>query len=158
MQQTATRRKSKGKFRDTLPFWLILPTVLVLLAIQVYPALYTVWLSFHERKPQGWTYVGVDNFQRLFGMGLFGESVGHTVVFLVGYAGLTLVLGFIIAAAAEPQAALFRALHHAALHPVDHCRHHRRHRLSPAGRAGLRAASPAFCRTRRFSRRTDCRF
>lgn len=97
MQVTATRRKSRFRFRDTLPFWLILPTVLILLAIQVYPALYTVWLSFHEREPQGWTYVGVGNFNRLFSMGLFAESVGHTLVFLVGYVVLTLVLGFIVA-------------------------------------------------------------
>jgi ABC-type sugar transport system permease subunit len=30
-------------------------------------------------------------------MGLFSESVGHTLVFLVGYASLTLTLGFVIA-------------------------------------------------------------
>jgi ABC-type sugar transport system permease subunit len=97
MQETATRRKSRNRFRDTLPFWLILPTVLILLAIQVYPALYTIWLSFHEREPAGWTYVGLDNFDRLFAMGIFAESIGHTVVFLVGYVGLTLVLGFVLA-------------------------------------------------------------
>lgn len=97
MQATATRRKSRLRFRDTLPFWLILPTVIVLLAIQVYPAIYTILLSFQEREPQGWKYVGVDNFRRLFNMGLFGESVGHTLVFLVGYASLTLVMGFTIA-------------------------------------------------------------
>ncbi|MFO7631380.1 MAG: sugar ABC transporter permease [Caldilinea sp.] len=97
MQQTATRKKSRRWFRDTLPFWLIMPTVLVLLAIQVYPAIYTVWLSVHERRPQGWDYVGADNFRRLFNMGVFGESVGHTLVFLIGYVSLTLVLGFTIA-------------------------------------------------------------
>ena len=97
MQQSATRKKSRRWFRDTLPFWLILPTVLILLVIQVYPALYTVWLSFQEREPQGWNFVGVDNFRRLFGMGLFGESIGHTAIFLVGYTSLTLVIGFIIA-------------------------------------------------------------
>lgn len=83
--------------RHSLPFWLILPTVLVLLAIQVYPALYTVWLSVQEREPTGWTFVGADNFTRLFGMSIFAESVGHTIVFLVGYVALTLILGFSIA-------------------------------------------------------------
>ena len=83
--------------RNWLPFWLILPTILVLLAIQVYPAVYTIWLSVQERNPDGWTYVGGRNFQRLFNMSVFSESVGHTVIFLVGYAALTLVLGFIIA-------------------------------------------------------------
>ena len=84
-------------FRHSLPFWLIMPTVLVLLVIQVYPALYTVWLSLQEREPSGWTYVGTENFTRLFGMSLFAESVGHTIVFLVGYVALTLGLGFSIA-------------------------------------------------------------
>jgi multiple sugar transport system permease protein len=91
------RRKSGGRKRNTLPFWLILPTIVVLLAIQVYPAVYTIWLSFQEREPSGWTFVGVENFRRLFNMGVFGESIGHTVVFLVGYTSLTLFLAFIIA-------------------------------------------------------------
>ncbi|NOZ73367.1 MAG: sugar ABC transporter permease [Chloroflexi bacterium] len=80
-----------------LPFWLILPTVLVLLVIQVYPAIYTVWLSVHEREPQGWVRVGLSNYVRLFNTRLFGESVGHTLIFLVGYVVLTMVAGFIVA-------------------------------------------------------------
>jgi ABC-type sugar transport system permease subunit len=91
------RRKSGGRKRNTLPFWLILPTIVVLLAIQVYPAVYTIWLSLQEREPSGWTFVGAQNFRRLFNMGVFGESVGHTVVFLVGYTSLTLFLAFVIA-------------------------------------------------------------
>lgn len=97
MQKTMSGLTGKGWFRNALPFWLILPTIVVLLVVQVYPALYTIWLSLQEREPAGWSFVGFKNFARLFGMGLFGESVGHTFVFLVGYAGLTLVLGFIIA-------------------------------------------------------------
>lgn len=80
-----------------LPFWLILPTVIVLLAVQFYPAFYTAWLSVHERQPGGWIYVGLKNFARLFNISLFGQSVGHTVIFLVGYTTLTLVFGFTIA-------------------------------------------------------------
>jgi ABC-type sugar transport system permease subunit len=87
----------KTWWRNALPFWLILPTIAVLLIIQVYPALYTVWLSLQEREPQGWTFVGFKNFERLFGIGQFGESVGHTIVFLVGYASLTMALGFVVA-------------------------------------------------------------
>jgi ABC-type sugar transport system permease subunit len=98
MQITLPRQAIKRrKRRNYLPFWLILPTVVVLLVVQFYPAFYTVWLSVHEREPAGWTYVSGENFIRLFGMGLFGESVGHTIVFLIGYASLTMTLGFIIA-------------------------------------------------------------
>lgn len=98
MQKTMARRARRSWLRkDFLPFWLILPTIIVLLIVQVYPAIYTVWLSVQEREPTGWVFVGLNNFERLFGMGLFSESAGHTVVFLIGYASLTMVLGFIIA-------------------------------------------------------------
>ena len=91
------QRRQGGWFAHSLPFWLILPTILVLLITQVYPAFYTIWLSFQTREPQGWEYVGAANYSRLFDMGLFAESVGHTIVFLVGFVVLTLVAGFGIA-------------------------------------------------------------
>ncbi len=80
-----------------LPFWLILPTVVLLLAIQVYPVFYTLVLSVQERKPQGWIFVGTRNFERLLGSSVAAESLGHTIVFLVGYAAVTLSLAFFIA-------------------------------------------------------------
>lgn len=97
MRQLLSRYKGGRQTQTSLPFWLILPTIIVLLAIQVYPALYTAWLSLQEREPTGWTFVGVENYKRLFGTSLFSESIGHTIVFLVGYTSVTLVLGFIIA-------------------------------------------------------------
>ncbi len=71
--------------------------MLVILIVQVYPAIYTAWLSLQEREADGWLYVGTKNFERLFQTSIFPESVGHTLVFLVGYTFLTLVLGFVIA-------------------------------------------------------------
>ncbi|MCX6050142.1 MAG: sugar ABC transporter permease [Chloroflexi bacterium] len=92
-----SRRKVGGWFNRSLPFWLILPTILVLLVTQVYPGIYTIWLSLQARQPTGWTFVGGNNYKRLFDMGQFGESVGHTVVFLVGFVVVTLVVGFLFA-------------------------------------------------------------
>jgi len=97
MQQKNPLQAIRYRFRKSLPFWLILPTVVVILVIQVYPAIYTVWLSLQERKPAGWEFVGLDNFERLFGTGIFPESIGHTVIFLFGYTIFTLTSGFIIA-------------------------------------------------------------
>ena len=91
------RRTTSKWQRNSLPFWLIMPTIIVLLIVQVYPAVYTVWLSLQEREPKGWTFVGAKNFERLFATGQFSESVGHTIVFLVGYVVLTIVIGFITA-------------------------------------------------------------
>lgn len=92
----AKRRRTR-LFHHWLPFWLILPTIVTLLIIQVYPGLYTIWLSLQERQPNGWEYVATKNYVRLWNMGLFAESVGHTMVFLVGYVALTLVAGLGIA-------------------------------------------------------------
>jgi len=96
LQAQVRQRKGRG-IGKWLPFWLLAPSILVLLTVQVYPAFYTAWLSLHEREPQGWVPVGLDNFRRILSTGLFRESVGHTVVFLVGYVALTLTLGFLVA-------------------------------------------------------------
>ena len=106
MDQTATafapgslrppKTTSRRRF-DWLPFLLILPTALVLLVVQVYPALYTAVLSVQERQREGWEFVGLKNFDILLSSRALGESAGHTIIFLVGYAGLTLTLGFIVA-------------------------------------------------------------
>ena len=92
-----SQRKRRAWWHDSLPFWLLLPTLLVLIITQVYPGLYTIWLSFQTRERAGWEFVGTENYTRLVGMGAFVESVGHTVVFLVGFVVLTLAAGFLIA-------------------------------------------------------------
>jgi len=91
-------KKAKARRRfDWLPFLLILPTILVLLVVQVYPALYTAVLSVQERQRAGWEFVGLKNFDILLSSRALGESAGHTVIFLVGYASLTLILAFMVA-------------------------------------------------------------
>lgn len=97
MQKTLARWKNSNWVQKSFPFWLILPTIITLLIVQVYPAIYTIWLSLQERSPQGWVFVGAKNFERLFAMGVFDESIGHTIIYLGGYVGLTLVIGFFTA-------------------------------------------------------------
>jgi len=94
---TTTYRRPRAWLRNSLPFWLLLPTLVVLTITQVYPGFYTIWLSLQTRKPDGWEYVGLKNYQRLFQLSLFPESVGHTVVFLIGFVILTLTVGFALA-------------------------------------------------------------
>lgn len=94
---SAIQRRSRNWLRHSLPFWLLLPTLLVLAITQVYPGLYTIWLSLQTRQPDGWEYVGFKNYERLFNMSLFPESVGHTIVFLIGFVALTLAVGFGVA-------------------------------------------------------------
>jgi ABC-type sugar transport system permease subunit len=97
MIQAWRRRRKQSRTDKWLPFWLIAPTIIILLIVQVYPAIYTVWLSTQERTPEGWNPVGLENYRRIMSTSLFKEAVGHTVVFLIGYVALTLALGFVVA-------------------------------------------------------------
>ena len=97
MIQAWRRRRKQSRTDKWLPFWLISPTIIVLLIVQVYPALYTVWLSSQERTPEGWVSVGIENYQRIMATSLFREAVGHTIVFLIGYVVITLSAGFVVA-------------------------------------------------------------
>ena len=75
-----------------LPFWLLLPGLLLLALVQLYPALFTFYLGFHSLEPGTGRYVfrGLENFRRLLATRLVAESLVHTLVFLAGYAALTL--------------------------------------------------------------------
>jgi ABC-type sugar transport system permease subunit len=89
--------KPRRRRFEWFPILMILPAMLVLLLIQVYPIFYTIYLSFQIRRPTGWEFIGLRNLEVLANSSSFHESIGHTVIFLVGYVTLTLVLGFGIA-------------------------------------------------------------
>ncbi len=82
-----TNAHRRVSFARTLPFWLLLPGLIVIAAVQLYPALYTFYLGFQRIEPGTGRYVfrGLDNFARLFNHASFLESLAHTVVFLIGY-------------------------------------------------------------------------
>ena len=77
---------------QTLPFWLLLPGLLIIAVIQLYPSLYTFYLGFQRIEPGTGQYVfrGLENFERLLNTRQFQESLVHTAIFLIGYATLTL--------------------------------------------------------------------
>ena len=78
---------------------LLLPSLLIILAIQLYPTIYTVILSVQqlERGTGRQLFVGTRNFERLFGSTAFLRSLVHTGVFLFGYVALTIGASFGIA-------------------------------------------------------------
>ncbi|MCS7324498.1 MAG: sugar ABC transporter permease [Anaerolineae bacterium] len=80
-----------------LPLWLLLPTLFVLAVVQFYPGIYSIVLSLQDRRAGAVEWVGLRNFERIFDSAIFRESVGHTVVFLVGYVVVTMVAGLAIA-------------------------------------------------------------
>jgi multiple sugar transport system permease protein len=91
------RRIRQSFLSRTLPLWLLLPSLLVLAVIQFYPAFYSIFLSTQNFDAGNMKYVGVQNFDRVLGSSTFTDSVWLTLMFLFGYALLTLVVSFTVA-------------------------------------------------------------
>lgn len=80
-------------------FWLILPTLVAVLALTAYPLVYSLWLSLHDQNPITRTdrFVGLGNFVTVLKTPAFWNAVGLTGYFaLVTVVGGTL-LGLVIA-------------------------------------------------------------
>ena len=63
-------------------YFLVLPTVLVILAVAVYPILYSLWLSSLD-NPLGPSaqFIGLNNYVQLFARGDFLSSISTTLIF-----------------------------------------------------------------------------
>ena len=77
--------------------WLISPTILFLLIIQVYPAIYSWYLSFGRIKGGKYTFVGLKNFVRLLNNSDFYEALARTGIFTFAFLFACIGLGLILA-------------------------------------------------------------
>jgi multiple sugar transport system permease protein len=66
-------------------YWpFVIPALVVVLAVIVFPWLFTIWMSFNEWKVGSpTTFVGFSNYLRLPADPRFVESVWHTLVYTV---------------------------------------------------------------------------
>ena len=82
-----------------ISYWpFVLPAMIVVMAVIVFPWAYTIWMSLHEWKVgQAPTFVGFANYMRLPGDARFMESIWHTLVYTVLSVVLPIVLGTLAA-------------------------------------------------------------
>jgi multiple sugar transport system permease protein len=80
-------------------YWpFVLPALIVVLAVIIFPWAYTIWMSLHEWKvgsPPA--FVGLSNYIRLPSDARFVESVWHTLVYTVLSVALPLAFGTLAA-------------------------------------------------------------
>ncbi|HEV2915177.1 MAG TPA: sugar ABC transporter permease [Pyrinomonadaceae bacterium] len=81
-----------ARYERALPYLLVGPTVLVLLALSIYPLLYAVRVSFQTNvgRSAQWTF---RNFARLASDGFFLSALAHTFVYATGALLFEFVLG-----------------------------------------------------------------
>lgn len=88
------RTHSRAKF---LPLWFLLPAMLVLLALQVGPTLYSFYLSTTSIVKGVPANIELDNYRFLLNSPTFKASLWHTAVYSSFYIVLTIGLGLLIA-------------------------------------------------------------
>ena len=82
-------------------WWLVAPTLILLVGFNVFPLLYNVVLSFSNAQLTGgeWEPVGGANYGRVFSDPLFAGALRRTALFVLAAVGAELVLGFALALA-----------------------------------------------------------
>ncbi len=73
-----------GVAAETRSGWVFLsPAVLLILLITVLPAIYSLWMSFYSWNglTAAWTFVGLENYQKLFHDRILAQSIAHTGLF-----------------------------------------------------------------------------
>jgi multiple sugar transport system permease protein len=76
-------------------YWpFVAPALIVVLAVIIFPWLFTIWMSLHEWKVGSpTTFVGLANFVRLPNDPRFVEAIGHTMLYTALSVLLPLVFG-----------------------------------------------------------------
>ncbi len=94
------RRLSLRQQDARLAWWLILPSLLVLAVVTLWPILYTFILSFFN-VPTGInqvsTFVGLENYLNMVQDQTFWETIGRTFYFTVVSVGVEMALGLAVA-------------------------------------------------------------
>lgn len=78
----------------------LLPALAVMFALNVYPIVYSLWVSLHRynlKYPGDRPFIGLRNFADYFASEYFWSSLQHTVVFVVASVALTTVIGLLVA-------------------------------------------------------------
>jgi multiple sugar transport system permease protein len=95
---SAQHRLGTGRFT---PLWFLLPAVVALLVIGIYPTLFALVTSFRRynitRARDGFPFVGLENYQLVLGDRTFWETLGRTAGFFLAVMPVQLLLGILIA-------------------------------------------------------------
>ncbi|MBX3086105.1 MAG: sugar ABC transporter permease [Anaerolineae bacterium] len=90
-------KASSKRRRVWLPLWFLLPSILILLALQLYPAVYAAYLSFGRVRRGDVEFIGLANYQRLFTSATFIDSLQRTVIFVACFVIFTAGIGLLLA-------------------------------------------------------------
>ncbi len=94
------RRFALRSNRNLLGYLLVLPTLLVVLGVTLYPTLDGVRIAFTDAsllQPDAVRYIGLENFRTLFESDIFWLALRHSLLLTVVAVSIQFVLGLVLA-------------------------------------------------------------
>ena len=81
-----------------LAYWFVIPTFAIVFGLVVYPALYNIWISFHEVTlgnlgERGAPFVGLQNYFRVAKDFMFKDALKATIIYSFLGSILSIILG-----------------------------------------------------------------
>ena len=84
--------------RGWLSFWYMMPTATILVLFLGYPLVLGIWLSFTDAKiGQPGEFIGLENFEWLWGDGIFWLSVFNTFLYTIVASAIKFAVGLYLA-------------------------------------------------------------
>lgn len=97
------RRRKRHLDGPPLAYAFVMPAVVIVALLILAPLAYSVFLSLYDWRlldmSRAKTFVGLDNYWRLFGDRALRVALLNTILFVVGSVTVELVLGFVVALA-----------------------------------------------------------
>jgi len=83
--------------KTIFPYLLILPALLIICLVSLYPALYSIFLSVNTFRRGERVFVGTRNFEQILASANFWDSLRLTAIYGVLFVLLTMIFAFILA-------------------------------------------------------------
>jgi len=95
----ANRRRTALRRDQWFAFWLVLPTLVAVVGVSVYPVGYAFWTSLHNKNPAMGLdlWVGLENYRIVFQNPEFRAAMGVTTRFAIASTVLSMGLGLAMA-------------------------------------------------------------
>ncbi len=87
----------KALLKRSYPYILIAPAILFVVAVSLYPTLYTFYLSLHRFRRGELEFVELRNFEVILGSPSFWNSLSLTGVFSFWFITLVMIIGMLLA-------------------------------------------------------------
>ncbi|CAH1689057.1 ABC transmembrane type-1 domain-containing protein [Hyphomicrobiales bacterium] len=117
--QMAKRRRLPAPLRERPYLAFIVPAVIYVAAFTLYPALYSVFISFTNLNfgYTDWHFVGFENYLLLLEWQYFPLVLSNTAIFVFGVSAIQICLGFAVALVLNQQLPLRRTVRSIAVLP-----------------------------------------